>query len=92
MQDAQSIDPQSNPQSTIHNPQSAIGGCLVATLFLLTVPAHGHGTPAAPEKSGSELTVDHLRVEHDENPLGLGIRAPRLSWWIHGNARGIVQA
>jgi alpha-L-rhamnosidase len=81
----------SSIQSTIHNPQSAIG-CLVVTLFLLTVPAHGHGTPAAPEKSGSELTVDHLRVEHDENPLGLGIRAPRLSWWIHGTARGIVQA
>jgi alpha-L-rhamnosidase len=81
----------SSIQSTIRNPQSAIG-CLVVTLFLLTAPAHGHGTPAAPEKSGSELTVDHLRVEHDENPLGLGIRAPRLSWWIHGNARGIVQA
>jgi alpha-L-rhamnosidase len=81
----------SSIQSTIHNPPSAIG-CLVVTLFLLTVPAHGHGTPAAPEKSGTGLTVDHLRVEHDENPLGLGIRAPRLSWWIHGNARGIVQA
>ena len=36
--------------------------------------------------------VDHLRVEHDENPLGLGTRTPRLSWWIHGDARGIVQA
>jgi alpha-L-rhamnosidase len=81
----------SSIQSTIDNPQSGIG-CLVVTLFLLTVPAHGHGTPAAPEKSAPGLTVDHLRVEHDENPLGLGTRAPRLSWWLHGNARGTAQA
>ena len=77
-------------QSAIRNPQSAIG-CLVVTLLVLTVPAHGHGTPSAPEKSAPALTVDRLRVEHGENPLGLGSRAPRLSWWIHGNARGTAQ-
>ncbi len=65
--------------------------CLLL-VTVLAVLAHGHGTLAAPEKSAPPLTVDHLRVEHAENPLGLGTRAPRLSWWIHGDARGIVQA
>jgi alpha-L-rhamnosidase len=60
-------------------------------LVLAGLVAHGHGTLAAPEKSAAELTVDHLRVEHDENPLGIGVRAPRFSWWIHGHTRGIAQ-
>ena len=65
---------------------------LMMILFLFAIASSGHGTLAAREKSVPSLMVDHLRVEHDENPLGLGTRTPRLSWWIHGDARGIVQA
>ena len=65
---------------------------LMMILFLFAIASSGHGTLAARETSVPSLMVDHLRVEHDENPLGLGTRTPRLSWWIHGDARGIAQA
>src|SRR5262245_55785847 len=63
---------------------------MIPFLFAITVP--GHGTLAAHQTSAPGLVVEHLRVEHDENALGLGTRTPRLSWWIRGPARGIVQA
>ncbi len=65
---------------------------LIVLSIGLTTLAPGHGTLAAQEKSVTALTVDRLRVEHFENPLGLGARAPRLGWWIHGDGRGIAQA
>src|SRR5215471_3573215 len=45
---------------------------------------------AAPQMTA--LVVDHLRTEYKDNPLGLGTSRPRLSWRIHGEGRGIVQA
>ena len=33
-------------------------------------------------------TVDHLRCEYLENPLGIDVRAPRLSWELCGKDEG----
>ncbi len=39
-----------------------------------------------------ELQVVNLRCEYLENPIGVDIRNPRLSWNIAGDQRGIVQS
>ncbi len=64
---------------------------LLLALAFTAGTSHGHRTLVAAEKSSPPLSVDHLRVEYHENPLGLGVRAPRFSWWIRGDERGIVQ-
>ena len=42
--------------------------------------------------SAAGVTVDHLTVEYTTNPLGLGTTAPRLSWHLRGDSRGLSQA
>lgn len=37
------------------------------------------------------VEVDHLRCEYQENPLGIGCEAPRLSWVLKANGRGVKQ-
>jgi alpha-L-rhamnosidase len=37
------------------------------------------------------LVAGHLRVEHFENPLGIGTTSPRLSWRLSGEGRGLMQ-
>ncbi|MBC8102332.1 MAG: family 78 glycoside hydrolase catalytic domain [Cytophagales bacterium] len=39
-----------------------------------------------------DLRVTHLRCEYRENPLGIDIAVPRLSWRIGSGVRGTVQA
>ncbi len=41
---------------------------------------------------GSDLKVTGLRTEYAENPLGIDIRKPRLSWRIMSDARNVVQS
>lgn len=38
-----------------------------------------------------QLQVNNLSCEHLINPIGIDITAPRLSWKLGGNARGILQ-
>lgn len=32
------------------------------------------------------IEIDHLRVEYGENPLGIDVLRPRLSWALRGAA------
>jgi len=38
------------------------------------------------------LSAVALRTEYAANPIGIDVRAPRLSWQIQGNARGVAQS
>src|SRR4051794_10748525 len=40
----------------------------------------------------SDFSVSHLRCEYLVNPLGIDERAPRLSWRLESERRGIRQA
>jgi alpha-L-rhamnosidase len=40
----------------------------------------------------SIFSVDHLRCEHLQNPLGLGVERPRLSWKLQASHRGARQS
>jgi len=44
------------------------------------------------KQAGADLTLAHLRCEFRENPLGIDVTTPRLSWEIESSARGIEQA
>ena len=37
------------------------------------------------------LTVQHMLVEYEENPLGIDVQQPRLSWILSSNQRGVSQ-
>lgn len=39
----------------------------------------------------AQFTVHHLRCEYLENPVGIDITEPRLSWWIKDDATGARQ-
>lgn len=43
-------------------------------------------------QAGKDLTLAHLRCEFRENPSGIDITTPRLSWEIESSARGVEQA
>ncbi|HPW21126.1 MAG TPA: glycoside hydrolase family 78 protein [Vicinamibacterales bacterium] len=46
----------------------------------------------APAARQNPLLVTALRTEHAENPIGIDVAAPRLSWQIRASARGVIQA
>ena len=41
--------------------------------------------------AGEAFAVDHLRCEYLENPLGIDVTKPRLSWIIQSDRRGEIQ-
>ncbi len=43
------------------------------------------------EPVNARISVQHLRTEHLENPLGIDERSPRLSWQIGASVRNILQ-
>ncbi len=45
----------------------------------------------APDLGAAELGVVNLRCEYQKDPLGIDTAAPRLSWQIAGDRRGIRQ-
>ena len=56
-----------------------------AATFTVTLAA------AQERRAAATLAVEHLRTEYRENPLGIDARAPRLSWWIRADGRGVQQ-
>jgi len=51
----------------------------------------GLARQAAPSREAA-LTVTALRTEHAENPIGIDVLAPRLSWQLRSSGRGVMQA
>ena len=45
----------------------------------------------AASASAADLTPTHLRCEYLDNPIGIDITKPRLSWRVESDARGQVQ-
>ena len=50
----------------------------------------GQRFQAIAETTIKGLKVDRLRCEYLENPLGIDERAPRLSWIVTSEARGLT--
>lgn len=77
------------------------GVAAFATLAVLIMSDGAAAQPAPeerPEESRPELskrpegvTVGNLRVEGMENPMGVEVQAPRMSWQCHAEGRGVRQ-
>jgi alpha-L-rhamnosidase len=55
-------------------------------------PSVGTSVLAYSGKTGTTLKLIRLRTEYKENPLGIDIRKPRLSWEIQSDGRGVTQS
>lgn len=62
--------------------------CLLTVLMLLSTLQ----ALALANKSESPVRLKNLRVEYKENPLGIDVLKPRLSWIIESDGRGIKQS
>ncbi|MEP6911696.1 MAG: glycoside hydrolase family 78 protein [bacterium] len=64
------------------------------SICLLCFALLGGTLPAtsAADTPDATLCVIVLRTEYKENPLGIDIRKPRLSWQIQSDRRGILQS
>ena len=69
-------------------PSSAI--ILLASCAIVTGSASS--SDLAQQKGASTLEVIALRTEYKENPVGIDVRKPRLSWQIQSAARGVTQS
>jgi len=47
---------------------------------------------AVPPRLAAPASVTTLRVEYQENPVGIDVRQPRLSWQIQSDRRGAMQS
>jgi alpha-L-rhamnosidase len=45
-----------------------------------------------PDKTSSSVSVARLRTEYQENPLGIDVLQPRLSWQLVSDRRGAMQS
>src|SRR6266508_1164522 len=61
---------------------------LVTILIGLPLLGSAPARAAAPEP----LRVVSLRTEYTENPVGIDVRKPRLSWQLQAPGRGVVQS
>ncbi len=49
-------------------------------------------TPATTTIGGAAMKATRLKCEYAENPLGIDVRKPRLSWVLESNRRGAKQS
>ena len=61
----------------------------ISLIFIAFMNAQIPLTSAGPMADG--LTVVNLRTEYKENPLGLDVLKPRLSWHLQSDRRGVLQ-
>jgi alpha-L-rhamnosidase len=79
------------PRAPRHRPPA--GAALVtAVLTALAAGATLPGRPAAAQGAPGDVRLTALRTEHLTDPVGLGERAPRLSWKLVSARRGTLQS
>src|SRR5437879_187179 len=61
-------------------------------LIGLTLQAWAAPSPAGTAATPERLRLVGLRTEYAENPVGIDVRKPRLSWQLQAPGRGVVQS
>ena len=49
------------------------------------------GVATTVQAAPARTTIDTLRVEYMDNPLGIDVLHPRFSWQLKSPARGVAQ-
>ena len=69
---------------------------VLAVLLALTVsgiaPARADGSIRVDTTAAADVLVGDLTTEHQVNPLGLDVAAPRLGWMLRSDAHGVSQS
>ena len=65
---------------------------LAPVSMAMSTKSPGGKVDATKNVPAATLVLVALRTEYKENPLGIDIRKPRLSWQIQSDRRGILQA
>src|SRR2546426_765058 len=65
----------------------SLAACVAVHVWSLPAPLLAYASPKEPA-----LKVAALRTEYKENPLGIDVRKPRLSWRLQSGARGVSQS
>ncbi len=79
-------------RSRIYDP---VGSLRVALSLAIGLALHGWSAGPSMAQAGkpeAKLAVVRLRTEYKENPLGIDVRKPRLSWQLQAPGRGVVQS
>jgi alpha-L-rhamnosidase len=63
----------------------------LTVLVLVTGVTAMASSAQKPSPAMAPLSVVELRTEYASNPIGIDVRAPRLSWKLHSAARGVAQ-
>jgi alpha-L-rhamnosidase len=63
----------------------------IASTLLFVGLAAAPSSQQPPAPAAPALSVVDLRTEYGANPLGIGVREPRVSWQMRAPARGVVQ-
>jgi alpha-L-rhamnosidase len=63
----------------------------VASTLILVGLAAAPSSQQPPAPAAAALSVAELRTEYAANPLGIDVRAPRLSWQMRAATRGATQ-
>jgi len=61
-------------------------------LLLVSGGAGLRSSEGSSQPAASAATVVALRTEYAENPIGIDVREPRLSWQIRADGRGVTQS
>ena len=64
----------------------------LAEIIVLGEAVANPALTAQPAAGAPLTTVGHLRCENRDNPLGIDVPQPRLSWWMESSARGQRQS
>src|ERR1043166_1850528 len=70
-------------------PPASRGLAMTTSRRLSTLALLGGALVAQPPKA---LSVEGLRTEYQQSPVGIDVRAPRLSWRIEAAQRGTMQS
>jgi alpha-L-rhamnosidase len=62
------------------------------TLFSCALAICCIGQLVAAPVNAQILRVEGLKTEYQQNPIGIDVRAPRLSWRIQADRRGTMQS
>ena len=71
---------------------AAVGVLLAIVAISLSPAVAGTTVQTTAGSPDGDLRVGDLRTEYVENPLGIDVRIPRLSWKLYALGRGVMQA
>jgi alpha-L-rhamnosidase len=79
------------PHARSFHPSRRLLAQLVVVVTTLAMMLTAAPAVAAPDPSGSAVTLDALKVERKIEPVGIDVAAPRFAWLVESSSRDVKQ-